>query len=235
MSVFENPRPYALLPGRIPRPSRWMLITVSALLAAVALSGVFAVYAGVRLYTLIKGDFGFATAPQAQLDAAYSQYETAGKIQVCAYAPCAVMFIVWFFRMRRSTGLLAPDRFRNGPGWAIGAWFIPIANLWMPYRIALDMWGAASPLPADGESFRAPMWPVNLWWGLFVFNTLLSRYAARHFDRADTLVELRDAVMQYMVSDALEIAAAGAAVYFVVRLTAMHWRKTTEGPYLTAV
>ncbi|WP_409474502.1 DUF4328 domain-containing protein [Streptomyces sp. HC307] len=136
MSVFENPRPYALLPGRIPRPSRWMLIRVSALLAAVALSGVFALYAGVRLYTLIEGDFGFATVPQAQLDATDSQYETAGRIQVCAYAPCAVMFIVWFFRMRRSTGLMAPDRFRSGLGWAIGAWFIPIANLWMPYRIA---------------------------------------------------------------------------------------------------
>ncbi len=132
MSVFENPHPSALLPRPIPRPSRWVPITVSALLAAAALSGVFAVYAGVRLYTLIEGDFGFATAPQAQLDAAFSRYETAGIIQGYAYVPCAVMFIVWFFRMRRSTGPLAPDRFRNGPGWAIGAWFIPIANLWMP-------------------------------------------------------------------------------------------------------
>ncbi|WP_244187914.1 DUF4328 domain-containing protein [Streptomyces regalis] len=235
MSEFENPPPHALLPRPIPRQSRWMLITVSALLAATALSDVFAVYAGVRLYTLVEGDFGFVAAPQGQLDAAYAQYETAGRIQISAYVPCAVMFVVWFFRMRRSTGLLAPDRFRNGPGWAIGAWFIPIANLWMPYRIALDMWGAASPLPADGEPYRSPVWPVNLWWGLFASSTLLGRYADRKFGRADTLVEVRDAVTQYMVSDALEIAAAGAAVYFVVRLTAMQWQKTTEGPYLTAM
>lgn len=225
MSEFGNPRPSALLPSPIPRPSRWVPITVSALLAAAALSGVFTVYAGVRLYTLIEGDYGFATAPQAQLNAAFSRYETAGRIQGYAYVPCAVMFIVWFFQARRSTGPLAPDRFRNSPGWAIGAWFIPIANLWMPYRIALDMWGAASPLPADGIPHRSPIWPVNLWWALFVSQTLLGRYASQEFSQANTLGEVRDAAMQYMVSDALEIAAAGAAVYFVVRLADMQQRK----------
>ncbi len=76
---------------------------------------------------------------------------------------------------------------------------------------------------------------MNLWWGLFASNVLFSRWCAWKADRADNLEELRDAVGQYMICDSLEIAAAGAAVFFVVRLTAMQERKTLEGPYRPAL
>jgi hypothetical protein len=210
-----------------------MLVTVSVFLAAAGLSGAYALYAGVELYSVIEGELGFVAAAEEELDAAYARYETAGRFQTFAYGLCAVVFLVWFFLMRRGTGLLAPDRFRQGPGWAIGAWFVPIAGLWMPYRVAMDMWGAASPLPSDGTPYRSPVWPVNLWWGLFAAHLLFSRYAAFRLDRSESVLEVRDAVVQYLVSDTLEVAAAGAAVYFAWRLTAMQERKITEGPYLT--
>ncbi|MFJ2961338.1 DUF4328 domain-containing protein [Streptomyces collinus] len=94
------------------------------------------------------------------------------------------------------------------------------------------MWGAATPLPAEGEPYRASIWPVNLWWGLLVSSTLFDWYAASRYKSAETLTEIRAAVMQYMAADALHIAAAVAAVYFAVRLTSMHWLKATaSSPY----
>ncbi|WP_319596864.1 S1 RNA-binding domain-containing protein [Streptomyces sp. ID05-04B] len=45
-------RPRSALPNRVPRTPRGLLAGLSALLAAVALSDLFAVYAGVRTYTL---------------------------------------------------------------------------------------------------------------------------------------------------------------------------------------
>ncbi|MDN0199900.1 DUF4328 domain-containing protein [Streptomyces sp. S.PNR 29] len=234
MSSSSDLRPRPLLPGGVPRSSRGLLAAVSALLAVVALSDLFAVFAGARIHALIDEDHGFATAPQQDLDAAYSLYQTAGNLQVILYVPCAVLFVVWFFRMRRNTGLLAPDRFRNGPGWAIGGWAIPLANLWMPYRVAVDMWGAGTPLPDGGEPYRTSIWPVNLWWGLFVASALFRRYAGSRYEAAETLSEVRDAVVQYMAADVLDVAAAAAAVYFAVRLTAMQRLKAAEGPYRTA-
>jgi hypothetical protein len=235
MSSSSDLRPRPLLPDGVPRPSRGLLAALSALLGVVALSDLFAVFAGARIRTLTAEDDGFAFVPQQDLDTATSLYQTAGNIQVIVYLPCAILFVVWFFRMRRDAGLLAPDRFRNGPGWAIASWFVPVGNLWMPYRVAVDMWGAATPLPTDGEPYRAPVWPVNLWWGLFVSSTLLSRFASSRYTDAESLTELRTAVTQYMAADVLEIAAAAAAVYFAVRLTAMQRLKATEGPYRTAV
>ncbi|WP_228472857.1 DUF4328 domain-containing protein [Streptomyces cyaneochromogenes] len=184
---------------------------------------------------MIDADGGFVAAPQQELDAAASLYETAGRYQVTVYLPAAIIFVIWFFRMRRNTGLMAPDQFRNGPGWAIGAWLIPLVNLWMPYRIALDMWGAATPLPAEGERYRARTWPVNLWWGLFVFSVLFNRYAGTKYKNAETLTEIKNAVVQYMAADVLHIVAAAAAVHFTVRLTAMQRLKATEGPFRPAV
>lgn len=235
MSASSDLRPRPPLPGGVPRPARGLLAAVAASLALVVLSDLFAMFAGVRIHLLIDEDHGFLTAPQRELDAAYLLYERAGSLQVMTFVPCAVLFVVWFFRMRRNAGLLGPDRLRNGPGWAVGAWFVPLGNLWMPYRVAVDMWGASSQLPADGEPYRMPVWPVNLWWGLFVSSTLFGRYAESRYDDAESLAEVRDAVVQYMVTDILDIAAAVAAVYFAVRLTSMQRLKAAEGPYRTAV
>ncbi|MFG2512918.1 DUF4328 domain-containing protein [Streptomyces sp. NPDC048584] len=224
-------RPPSPLPGSVPLASRGLLTAVVAAFAAAALSDLFAVYTGVRLRMLADDDTTDPTA--SSLDSAYSLYERAGQVQVSTTLLCAVLFVTWFFLMRRRTGLLAPDRFGMGQGWAIGAWFIPIANLWLPYRVAVDMWGACSPLSAEGETRRVPMWPVNLWWGLFAGNALLGRYAASRLDTADSLTEISDAVTLYLAVDLLYVAAAGAAVLFAVRLTALQRLKATEGPYWT--
>ncbi|MEU2897708.1 DUF4328 domain-containing protein [Streptomyces sp. NPDC001273] len=224
-------RPLSPLPSSVPLASRGLLTAVVAALAAAALSDLFAVYTGVRLRMLVDGDTTDPTA--SNLDSAHSLYERAGQVQVSTTLLCAVLFVTWFFLMRRRTGLLAPDRFSMGQGWAIGGWFIPVANLWLPYRVAVDMWGACSPLPAEGESRRVPMWPVNLWWSLFAGTALLGRYAAARLDNADSLTEISDAVTLYLAVDLLFVAAAGAAVVFAVRLTALQRLKATEGPYWT--
>ncbi|MFD7699795.1 DUF4328 domain-containing protein [Streptomyces caelestis] len=223
--------PHHPLPGSVPPPaSRGLLIAVVAAFAVAALGDLFAVYTGVRLRTVLDGDM---TA--SDLDAAYSLYERAGRVQVVTSLLCAVLFITWFFLMRRRTELLAPNWFRKGPGWAIGAWFVPVANLWLPYRIASDMWNACALLPTEGRSHRLPMWPVNLWWGLFVGTTLLGRFTAARLDMTDSLAGLNDAVTLYLAVDLLYVAVAGAAVVFVVRLAALERLKTAEGPYWTPV
>ncbi|WP_280871950.1 DUF4328 domain-containing protein [Streptomyces sp. MJP52] len=155
----------------------------------------------------------------------YELYDAVGRLQTAVYALCAVAFVVWFFLIRRSVERLAPDRFGAGPGWAIAAWFIPLVNFVLPYRIAVGMWSACNPTPhADGRS-RTPMWPVRLWWSLFLAANLLSRHAALMFDIAQTFADLQTAVELYIVVDLLFVAAAGAAIHFAVRLTAMQRAK----------
>lgn len=236
MSASSELHPRPLLPAGAPASSSGLLLAVVGGLALIALGDAFGLFAGFRLRAALgSAEGGFVTDSPQELEAAGSLYGTVSRYQGFVYLPTAIVFIAWFFRMRRNTGLLAPDRFRNGPGWAIGAWFIPLVNLWMPYRIALDMWGAATLLPEEGERYRTRIWPVNLWWGSFVFSVLFNRYAGTKYDGAAKVTEIRDRVTLYMAADVVNIVAAAAAVYFAVRLTSMQRLKAAEGPYRSAV
>ncbi|MBC7268604.1 MAG: DUF4328 domain-containing protein [Streptomyces sp.] len=228
-------RPRPPLPAGAPAASLVPLTLAVAGLALVALCDVVSLVAGARLRSVIGGEDGFLTAEQAELDDALSTYGRIGGFQGSAYLVCVVAFIVWFFLMRRSTGLLAPDGFSRGRGWAIGAWAIPLANLWIPYRIALEMWAAASPLPVPGLRNRVSVWPVNLWWALFALSFVLERYAGRRYEDAETLMEIRSAVATYMTTEVVDIAAAVAAAYFAVRLTLMQRQKAIAGPFAPSV
>jgi hypothetical protein len=72
------------------------------------------------------------------------------------------------------------------------------------------------------------MWPVRVWWSLFLAANLLSRHAALMFDIAQTFADLQTAVELYIVVDLLFVAAAGAAIHFAVRLTAMQRAEAAE-------
>ncbi|MEV8550839.1 DUF4328 domain-containing protein [Streptomyces glaucescens] len=226
---FLDTRP--ALPASSPLASRGLLAAVVAGLGLAALTDLFSVVVGIRLRNAAQEGYGFFTADQQELEAAAELYEKAGMFQGTAYLACAIVFLCWFFRMRRTTGLMAPDQFRRGPGWAVGTWFIPLANLWMPYRIAMEMWMAATFLPHDGGQRQTRTWPVNTWWALFVLGTLLNRYAGTSYKNAETLQELESAVRWYLIADLTSIAAAAAAAHFAVRLTALQRRKAVEGPY----
>lgn len=231
MSDFVAPAQQPAWPGALPplppRAPEGLLKAVVALLGVVALTDLFAVFADLKVVNTVGDDENFAAVPTEDLDAADTLYGVAGLFQVVAYLACAVVFIIWFFRMRKYIGALAQDAFERGPGWAIGSWFVPIGALWMPFRIAVQMWEAATrALGPEPARYPSP-WPVRLWWSLFVLSGFAGRFASS-YDIDAPLAEIRSAALWTAVSDGLDIVAAAAAVYFAVRLTALHRRPAPE-------
>lgn len=225
------PAPQAPPAPPVPRAPEGLLKAVVALLGLVALTDLFAVFADLNLANLIGDDANFVATPVEDLDAAESLYGFVGTLQFTPFTACAVVFLVWFYRMRKYIGALAQDAFERGAGWAIGSWFIPIGALWMPFRIALQMWNAAT-RSLSAEPARYPSaWPVRLWWSLFVLSTLAGRFASSRYNAAESLTEIRAAVLQTAVGDGLDILAAVAAAYFAIRLTALHRRPAPESGY----
>ncbi|MEU9999409.1 DUF4328 domain-containing protein [Streptomyces sp. NPDC050848] len=139
-----------------------------------------------------------------------------------------VVFLVWFFRVRKNAGIFAPDVHRGGPGWAIGAWFVPIANLWWPRSVAVGTWRASRRDPygdgkGEGESFAV----LNWWWACWILTDLMSLFATSVYDDADTVEEFTAGAGFLMGAAVLDIAAAVLAILFVRRLTSMQHRKAT--------
>jgi hypothetical protein len=135
----------------------------------------------------------------------------------------AFFFIRWFHRAYKNLLALGAGELRFKPGWAIGAWFVPILNLWRPKQIANDIWrGSDPPYPPGNSVWRdGPVAAVfAVWWGLFLVSNWSSQVALRLSISADEAAELQNATIGYLVSDGTDLLAALAAIVLVRRTTA---------------
>jgi hypothetical protein len=96
-----------------------------------------------------------------------------------------VLFIVWQYRVAKNNEALDRPHPRFGPGWSIGAWFIPLANLVIPVLIVQDLWRGATPTTPRGDPRwrSAPgSWLVGVWWAAWLLSLL--RFGASNGDDA---------------------------------------------------
>ncbi|WP_441245773.1 DUF4328 domain-containing protein [Kitasatospora sp. McL0602] len=92
-------------------------------------------------------------------------------LSVLLFLATIVVFVCWFRRCRRNAEHFAPGTHRHSAGFAVGGWFIPVVWLWLPRRVALDIWRAGSPVGG--------VWLINLWWAAWLAKNLGGAIATR--------------------------------------------------------
>jgi hypothetical protein len=86
-----------------------------------------------------------------------------------------VLFIIWQFRAAKNNEALDRVGARFTPGWSIGAWFIPLANLVIPVLIMQDLWRGATPeTPRGDPRWRSARgsWLIGVWWAAWLISLL---------------------------------------------------------------
>lgn len=78
------------------------------------------------------------------------------------YIATIAMFCVWTYRMNANIHALGAANLRFTPGWAVGWYFVPIANLWKPYQVMKEIW-RASRNPSRWQDERCNS-IVGWWW-----------------------------------------------------------------------
>ncbi|MGI8438947.1 MAG: DUF4328 domain-containing protein [Thermoleophilaceae bacterium] len=150
-------------------------------------------------------------------------FATVGVLQVVLFVAGAITFIRWLRRAYGNLPALGQRTLRRGAGWTIGAWFVPILNLFWPYQLVGDTWRGSNPLaPAEGVSdVSRPAVPalVDWWWALWLITQFLSNAAGRYYFRAEEVEELQRGTVLYVVSDATSLVAALLAWQVVRRTT----------------
>ncbi|MFC8271967.1 DUF4328 domain-containing protein [Streptomyces sp. NPDC057271] len=198
---------------------------VVALLAATAVTDVALLAAALDVRLLMTGDVN--DHPDA---AGFSHLalDVASVFQVLSRLALAVVFVIWFFRVRKNAGVFAPDGHRGGPGWAIGAWFVPVANLWWPRTVAAGTWRASRRgAYGDGVSRDESLALLNWWWTFWILTNLVGSFAEAVYDDADTVEEFAAGAGFLMGAAVVDIVAAVLAILFVRRLTSMQHHKAT--------
>jgi hypothetical protein len=75
-----------------------------------------------------------------------------------------VLFLIWFHRAATIAARLGRPA-RRSPGWAVGGWFIPIGNLFLPYQSARDLFR-----PFEQRRRRL----VGRWWAAYLLAGFVS-------------------------------------------------------------
>jgi hypothetical protein len=127
-------------------------------------------------------------------------------IYFAAYIVSIVLFIRWFrrayYNLRIKTG---PTEYSEG--WAAGAWFVPIMNLFVPYRIMKELYERTDQylLLEANEPYvdRLKTSNLTLWWTLWLIYGFLSNIVGKVVWRAETLPELINGEVLSMVSGVL--------------------------------
>ncbi|MHC3815297.1 DUF4328 domain-containing protein [Streptomyces sp. DT9] len=234
-------RAQALSAPAFTAPQQWLRSpeglakAVVVLLAVVAVADLLAVAADINVRTLIDNGFdagfggGFVGVDQADADRADTLYAGAGILQILTTLAAAIAFLMWFWRVRANAEIFDASAQPMRPGWAIGGWFVPVAGLWLPRRIAGGIWTASAQTNTDGTWRDVSPAPMNLWWGTWVAAMVFGRFAATRYDQAELPQQIMDAASMMVVSDLLDIAAAVFAILFVRELTRMQGERAAVG------
>ncbi len=146
---------------------------------------------------------------------------TAGLIATLASAVSLATVVVWLVWQHRSQSNLFAARLaglRYTPGWAVGWWFVPFANLVMPFRTMRELWTKSGVDAAPRE--LVPWWVLEvlrLCTGVVVAVMVVSTLSWNRESHV-ILLELRTAQISRLIGAAgaiLGIAQAFLAIRIV--------------------
>lgn len=101
-----------------------------------------------------------------------------GLIYLVTYIIAIVLFIMWFRRAYYNLHQIYTRGLKHTEGWAAGAWFVPIMNLYAPYQIAKDLFTKSREVLDKNELIETNQFKSNsigVWWTLWISASILGR------------------------------------------------------------
>ncbi|MDX2404966.1 DUF4328 domain-containing protein [Streptomyces microflavus] len=218
--------------GNWPRSPVALARAVTALLGTVIATDLAAIGTGLHLRNMWQGaaDAEDTAAQGSRVQWADQLHDVATDVQQTVFLLTGILFILWFHRTRRNAEVFDPSVQKMGPGWAVGGWFVPVANLWFPYRVADGIWTGSAPVSPEGGRVAVSRALLNFWWGLWVASTVFDHFTERMLGSSGTPEQTAQGLALMAAADGLEIVAAVPALLFVRALTRMQVERAAQPP-----
>jgi hypothetical protein len=140
-------------------------------------------------------------------------------IAICLFIIQVVMIVhlcKWIHRANANVRGFGAQGLNFTPGWAVGWFFVPLANLLLPYQAVVEIW-KASRSPAHWQEAPIPNL-VGVWWLLWLLFNATSVVMGYLAQNAVTIAEHRTATIVTIVVSLLAIGAITALVNVVSRI-----------------
>lgn len=137
-----------------------------------------------------------------------------------------VLFCMWIVRASKNARALGAQGMQITPGWAAGWFFIPLANLVMPFKAVSEIWKASEPEAAtDPVAWKgAAATPVVVWWSFWILSGVIGGLNFQ-LGSPESISSLKSAAYISLFGSVLSMFCAFAAVA-VVR--GIHFRQEAK-------
>jgi hypothetical protein len=155
-----------------------------------------------------------------------------GVASLVALVGGAITFAMWMYRAHANLKLLDARGLAYTPGWAAGAFFVPILQLFRPCQIAQEIWRASDPRTADDDDpwrwkHASGSGLIGFWWAFWILGNITGNVSTRAglFAKEEDLDAQQVAAYSGVVSSALFVVAAALAIAVVRAVQARQQRK----------
>ena len=156
-----------------------------------------------RPYTLAEGESNDA------------RQRIIGVANMLVYFTTVVIFGMWIYRVARNVHAFGATGLQDKPGWAVGWYFIPFANLVRPYRAMKEIWKASAD-PMDWTN--QPGSPILvIWWTFWIINNIGANIALRI--PRESISDLQGATIIDIIVAVISVILAIVAIVLVKTLT----------------
>ena len=188
-----------------------VLLVLGVILSAIAL------WSGWLEYEMLADAKAGSYPSEAQANSNDTRQAVIGFVQFGVFIFTFIVFMVWIHRANHNARKLGTEGMKFSPGWAVGWFFIPIANLWKPYQAMKEIWKASKYSSPDWKNQQAD--PIlGWWWALWIISNTLGRASFRMSMRAEEVHELIRASMTTLISDAISIPLNIIAIVLVGKI-----------------
>ena len=148
------------------------------------------------------------TLTQAQVDRLVAAYTVVGVLYALGLLGWLIAFLMWQYRAVKNARIVSGDS-RSGPGMSVAWWFIPIANLFMPWLVLRDLWA---------RTVRSTSPVAGAFWLLWLAGSIAATIAEGMYGRAVEAFDndsARTSIYITVLSLLLSIASWLVLAYFV--------------------
>jgi hypothetical protein len=130
------------------------------------------------------------------------------------FVATAVVFLMWLHRSSKNLPAFGQwNSPSHSAAWAVGSFFVPIVNLFVPYQAIKEVWQKSR--PSESQSFSFSTSPPGFfppWWGFWLASNIATNI---YFRMIGAELGRETVAVVGIVSEILSIVAAGLAIQVI--------------------
>lgn len=145
--------------------------------AAIAICMAFVGLTGLTVLVDLLAWQGLINIDAVELDGASTVASLVYVLQFLVFVASVIAIAMWIHRAHLRLRQAGVEGLEYTPGWAVGWYFIPFANLIKPYQAMRELWNT-SHASSDHFAVDAPDL-LKMWWGTWIVGNIIGNISFR--------------------------------------------------------